>query len=271
MSKKVKIGIIGLGQRGDVLLEGAIIPMTEDKYDIVAVCDLYEDRIEAQQNKIEEKTKKRPLGFTNYKDVLAIDEIEAVIISPAWEAHVDIAVEAMEAGKYVGLEVGGAYTIKDCWRLVETYEKTGVQCMMLENCCYGKRELMALNMVRKGLFGEVTHCAGGYFHDLREEVANGKENRHYRLRNYIHRNCENYPTHEIGPIAKILNINNGNRFLSLTSTASCAKGLHQYVIDNKGADHPLASVEFATILLLLFMVWFGGCEDCGILAPMPES
>jgi hypothetical protein len=115
----------------------------------------------------------------------------------------------------------------------------------MENCCYGKRELMVMNMVRKGLLGDVVHCSGGYLHDLREEVAKGNENRHYRLRNYLNRNCENYPTHELGPIAKILDINNGNRMVSLTSTASCAKGLHEYVIANNGENDVLADKQFA--------------------------
>ena len=102
-----------------------------------------------------------------------------------------------------------------------------------------------MNMVRQGLFGDVVHCEGGYHHDLRHEIAYGEENRHYRLRNYTNRNCENYPTHELGPIAKILDINNGNRMVSLTATASCAKGLHEYIVKEKGADDPLASVAFA--------------------------
>ena len=88
-------------------------------------------------------------------------------------------------------------------------------------------ELMVLNMVRRGLFGEVVHCQGGYRHDLREEVSTGREMRHYRFRNYLYRNCENYPTHELGPIANVLDINRGNRMLTLVSVASKAAGLHE--------------------------------------------
>jgi hypothetical protein len=135
----------------------------------------------------------------------------------------------MKAGKYVGVEVGGAYSVDDCWRLVRTYEETGVPCMLMENCCYGRQELLVLNMVKQGLFGDIVHCQGGYRHDLREEITNGRENRHYRLRNYMNRNCENYPTHELGPIAKILGINRGNRMVSLVSMSSQAKGLHEYI------------------------------------------
>ena len=103
---------------------------------------------------------------------------------------------------------------------------------MLENCCYGRKELMCLNMAQKGFFGEIVHMDGAYCHDLRGEIADGNIIRHYRLRNYINRNCENYPTHEIGPIARILGINNGNRFLSLSSFSSKAAGLEQFIKDN---------------------------------------
>ncbi|MBE6727238.1 MAG: Gfo/Idh/MocA family oxidoreductase [Ruminococcaceae bacterium] len=245
--KKLKYGMIGFGCRGLGLLKAVLLPMQteESLIETVAVCDLYEDRANDAAKALVDAGCERPFVTTDYKQVLDIKEIDAVIISAAWEAHIDIAVAAMKAGKYVGLEVGGAYSIEDCWRLVNTSEETGVHCMLLENCCYGKRELMALNMYRQGALGDVVHCEGGYHHDLRYEISNGKENRHYRLRNYMNRNCENYPTHEFGPIAKILDINNGNRILSLSSTASCSKGLHEYITQNREESDPLYNAQFA--------------------------
>ena len=245
MSKIVKLGVIGLGQRGLMLLRDVIFPLQGEVFDLKAVCDLYSDRVAAAGKDAAELAGITPLGTTAYRDVLALGDVDAVIVASSWESHVPIALDAMKAGKYVGLEVGGAYTVEDCLALVRTHEETGTHLMFLENCCYGKRELMALNMFREGVFGEVVHCAGGYMHDLRGEIAGGKENRHYRLRNYLNRNCENYPTHELGPIAKLLDINNGNRMLSLTSTASAARGLHEFVVDRRAPDDALADARFA--------------------------
>lgn len=242
--KKLRLGLIGFGARGSLLLENTLLPMCEKNIEIKGVCDAYQDRAEQAADKVEKKTGVRPEAETDYKKILALD-IDAVIIMSAWESHIPIATAAMKAGKYVGLEVGGAYSVEDCWKLVHTSEETGVPCMLLENCCYGKRELMILNMVKKGIFGEIVHCSGGYHHDLRQEIADGEENRHYRLRNYLARNCENYPTHELGPIAKILGINNGNRMISLTSTSSSAKGLHEYINRVKGSDNKYANAVFA--------------------------
>ena len=167
-----------------------------------------------------------------------------MILCSSWESHIRMATEAMEAGKPVGCEVGGAYSIRECWKLVETYEKTGTPIMLMENCCYGRDENDGIPHGRAGVFGRIVHCAGGYMHDLRQEVAYGKEERHYRLRNYIHRNTENYPTHELGPIAQILGINRGNRMVSLTSMSSRASGLAEYIKREKPDDQELLTTEF---------------------------
>ncbi len=239
--KNLKIGHIGLGSRGSGLLKTMLlVPDIE----ITAVCDVYQDRAEQGAAKILELTGKKPKICLDYHEILQDPEIEAVVIASAWESHVEIAVTALEAHKYVGMEVGGAYSVEDCWKLVRASERTGTPCMLLENCCYGKYELMVLNMVKSGVLGEIVHCAGGYHHDLRDEITFGRENRHYRLRNYLNRNCENYPTHELGPIAKVLDINRGNRMVSLVSMSSKAAGLHDYIKQNDKADKALLKQEF---------------------------
>lgn len=222
----LKIGYIGMGNRGTSMLKN-ILDCFSDKVEITAVCDLFEDRVQRGIDLVKEKTGKTPVGTTNSDDVMKMD-IDAVMVMAAWEAHIPLAVAAMKAGKRVAMEVAGAYSLDDCFRLVRTSEETGIGCMLLENCCYGKTELAVLNMVREGLFGEVVHCSGGYFHDLRTEVAIGPITKHYRNRNYYSRNCENYPTHELGPIAKVLDINRGNRMVSLVSVSSKARGLKEY-------------------------------------------
>ena len=205
------------------MMEELFMPMKDEGVEIVAVCDLLRDRAEKAADTVEKSGAKRPFTTTDYNELLALEGLDGVYVAVSWEAHIEVAIAAMKAGVYVGLEAGGAYSLDDCYKLVHTYEETGTELMLMENCCYGKRELMALNMTRQGVFGEIMHCNGAYSHDLRKEVTTGLEVGHYRLRNYIHRNSDNYPTHEIGPIAKLLDINNGNRFLSLSSFSSRAK------------------------------------------------
>lgn len=241
MNKKVNVAVIGVSGRGQGLM-GCIYDMEDVK--ITVVCDLYEDRMEEAANRVLETCGYKPASCGDYREVVKRSDVDCVITPSSWSSHREIALAAMKAGKPVGIEVGGAYTLHECWELVRVSEETGVSCMMLENCCYGKEEMTILNMVKQGVFGELVHCQGGYHHDLRSEVAMGLENRHYRFRNYLHRNGEIYPTHEAGPIAKYLDINRGNRFVTLTSMASKASGLHQWIVDNKGADHDHAKLDF---------------------------
>ena len=240
--EKFRVGQIGLGGRGMGHLSG--IFCERDDVVVTYVCDVYEDRCAAAVKMVEERRGNTPKSTTNYKEVCESPDVDVVIVTSAWENHVPACVYAMECGKQVATEVGGAYSIDDCWKLVNTYEKTGIHCMMLENCCYDRNEMMVMKMVRVGLFGKIVHCEGGYQHDLRGEVSHGAENRHYRLRNYQNRCCENYPTHELGPIAKILDINRGNRMLKLVSMASGAWGLNAFAEAHDDVDPALRSYPF---------------------------
>ena len=224
---KIRLGFLGLGQRGDVLLTNVLNNFPD--VEVAALCDEYEDRAVSNAQRVQEKRGMQPAVYTNHSRLLSDPQVNTVIISASWEAHVPLAIEAMQNGKVCGLEVGGGYSVEDCWSLVHTWEKTKTPFMILENCCFGKEELVATRMVRQGKLGEVVFAHGAYGHDLRSEICGGVKNRHYRLRNYLIRNCDNYPTHNLGPIAKLLNINRGNRMLKLTSMASKARGLHAYV------------------------------------------
>jgi predicted dehydrogenase len=225
------------------LMDACILPRSDVK--VVAVCDIYEDRRFDAAARVEKTGQPKPFITGDYRKVLEVKGLDAVLVSTGWAPHIEIACAAMKAGVYTAVEVGGAYSLDDCWRLIHTHEETGTHCMLMENCCFGRYELMVLNMVRQGLFGEIVHCQGGYRHDLRGEVSGGWENRHYRKDNYLLRNCENYPTHELGPIAEVLDINRGNRLLTLNSVTSKAAGLHEYILKHKGADDPDAKLNFA--------------------------
>ena len=242
MKNSVNVGVIGLGGRGSGMI--GVMAMMED-INILAVCDKYQDRVDNAVKKLVEKGRPAPMGTTDYNEVLNMPGIDSVYIATDWECHIKIAIESMKKGIPAAMEVGGAYTLDECWELVKTYEETGVWTMMMENCCYGEREMMALNMARDGVFGDLVFCSGQYAHDLREEVAYGEKNRHYRLRNYLHRNCENYPTHELGPIAMILGINRGNRMLSVSSVCSKSVGMKDYVRQHKDLRPTLGNAEFA--------------------------
>ena len=240
--KRVRVGFIGLGGRGRGLAE--LVASMEDVV-VPALCDVHQDRVEQTVHQIEKSSGHRPEGYTDYRQMLERGNLDGVVIATSWTTHVEIALAAMRAGIYAGSEVGGASSLQECWELVRVSEQTGIPFMLLENCCYGREEMAVLNMVKQGIFGELIHCQCGYQHDLRSEITRGNENRHYRLDNFVHRNGDLYPTHGVGPIAKMLNINKGNRFISLVAMSSKSRGLHDYAVKHLGPQHTEYATEFA--------------------------
>ena len=222
MAKVVKLGIIGLGARAETLL-ATLNELRRADIEVTAICDVRQERIDRILSILESRNAPKPETYLDYRPLIASKNVDAVLVPTSWNSHLKIAEEAMAHGKYAGIEVGGAASVDELWHLVHAAESTGVSCMMLENCCYGRNELMALNFVRKGMFGELIHCSCGYEHDL-SEMARLDGNRAEREVHNFRRCGDLYPTHGIGPIAKILRINRGNRFVSLTSTASKARG-----------------------------------------------
>lgn len=257
--EKIKVALMGAGGRGRLGLLRTVLTCPEAE--VVAVCDLYQDRIELAQKMVEEKHGNTPVGYTDYHELLKDDNVEAVIIASSWDEHIRMAVAAMKAGKFTAVEVGGAYDIEDCWELVRTYEETKTPIMLLENCCYGEFELLCNSLARSGRFGKVLYCHGAYAHELRGEIMGGNVNRHYRLRNYMLRNCENYPTHELGPIAKLLDINRGNKMISLTSVATKGGvGLEEYLTDERNPDPSLVGKKFAQGDIVITTITCAGGE-----------
>ena len=240
---EISVGVIGLGQRGLALLESM---MACPECQIVAVSDLYEDRRQKGVDAVMKHRNKAPKIYADWKELIYDPQVQAVVISCDWEMHIPMAIEAMHAHKIVASEVAGAYSVEDCWKLVDAYEETKTPIMLLENCCFDEFELLTTSLVRHGLLGDILYAHGCYGHDLRGEITGGNVNRHYRLRNYEHRNAENYPTHELGPIAKILNINRGNRFLRLASNGTRpGVGLEAYTKDKRCIDPTLTHQSFA--------------------------
>lgn len=240
--KKYNVGVIGLGQRGSMLLSSM---MACEECNIVALSDLYEDRMEKGVEIVEKEQGSAPKTYKDWKALVDDKDVEVVMIICDWEMHIPMSIYAMEAHKIVGSEVAGAYSLKDCYDLVDAYERTKTPIMMLENCCFDEFELLSTAVYRSGILGEILYAHGSYSHDLRSEILGGNVNRHYRLRNYLARNGENYPTHELGPIAKALDINRGNRLLTLSSVGTRpGVALDAFESDSRCPDKSLLGKHF---------------------------
>ncbi|MEG1752478.1 MAG: Gfo/Idh/MocA family oxidoreductase [Christensenella sp.] len=255
--KKVNIGLIGLGERGCVLAE---ILLSMPNVVLSAVSDIYPERMRFICGMAEEKGHNPPLGYADYKQLLKDETIQAVIIATPVLQHVSMAICAMNAGKYAAIEACGAVTVQECWQLVHAAEKNDVDCMLLENCCYGRKELALLNMVKEKIFGEPVYFEGAYQHDLREEIVKGyMKNKQTRICNYIERNADIYPSHGLAPITKYLSMNYGNRMISLTSSSTKAVGLKNWISQNLETENYLSDVTFKLGDIVTTMIkWANG-------------
>lgn len=216
----VRIGFIGLGQRGP----GAVNRMSHIQgVEIKALCDIRPERVEKIKETLE-GTDHRPDIYTGstfaWKQVCERDDIDLIYICTPWDWHVPMAVYAMENDKHAVSEVPIATTLEECWQLVETSERTRKHCMMLENCCYDFFELMTLNMARQGYFGEIIHGEGAYLHNLLD-LNFSKEGYYnmWRLKENF-RDGNLYPTHGLGPVCQVMNINRGDQMDYLVSLSS---------------------------------------------------
>jgi len=241
---KVRIGYVGAGLQGSGHIANLLkIPGCE----IVAVCDIVPAKVERVQKEVEAAGFKQPKGFskgpTDYER-LCQEDLDLVYTATPWEFHVPVMLAAMKNGKHAATEVPMGYHTEDIWSLVETSEKLQKHCVMMENCCYGRTEMTILHMVRKGVFGELLHCEGGYLHDLRAIKFENANEGLWRRAHARQRNCNLYPTHGLGPVAQCMNINRGDRFDYLVSMSSKTRGLELYAKEHFPDSDPRRSEKF---------------------------
>ncbi|MET0755897.1 MAG: Gfo/Idh/MocA family oxidoreductase [Pseudoxanthomonas sp.] len=263
--RRVRLGMIGTGMRGQVLLQELL---RRSDVEVVALCDIEPVMLQRALDMAAKAGKTAPKAYGQdgdahaYRRLLQQHGLDAVIIATPWEWHAPMAIDAMEAKLAVGCEVVAGITLQDHWDVLNTQRRTGTPYMLLENVCYRRDVMAALQMVRAGLFGELIHLQGGYQHDLRavkfnsgkpdepygsgvEFGAKGWSEARWRTEHSVRRNGDLYPSHGIGPCAMYTNINRGNRFTRINCFASKARGLHEYTVAKSGGStHPSTGAKF---------------------------
>ncbi len=244
--ERVRIGFVGVGLQGGGHVRNFL---RIEGVDVVAVCDIDGPRAEEVASWVVDAGRPAPdlytRGETDFRRLCERDDVDLVFNSTPWRWHVPVCVEAMETGKHTAVEVPAAISLEGCWLLVETAERTARHCVMMENCNYGRSEMMVLNMVRQGLLGDLIHAEAAYIHDLRSIKFSDRNEGLWRLQHSVDRNANLYPTHGLGPVANCMDINRGDRFDYLVSLSSPARGLAKYAAERFGDDDPRAQVRYA--------------------------
>ncbi len=229
----VRIGFVGIGGMGSVHVRNLLaIGKAIGGVEVRALCDIRPAHAERAREWVREAGGPEPELYTrgerDFERLCAEEDLDLVFTATPWRWHVPVMLSAMENGKHAATEVPAATTIDDCWRLVETAERTGRHAVMMENCNYGRWEMLVFHLVRLGMFGEVLHAEGGYLHDLRTVKFSDRGEGLWRRAHSRARNANLYPTHGLGPVANCMDIGRGDRFEYLVSMSGPSRGLQEY-------------------------------------------
>src|SRR5688572_1981625 len=236
----VRIAIVGTGLRGRSVLNELL---GAGNVRISALCDIVPEKATRARDMVKRAGHDyEPALYTkgerDFENLCARDDIDIVYTATPWNWHVPVCLSAMKNGKHAATEVPAAYTVKDCWELVDTSEKTRRHCIMMENCNYGYNELLVLQIVRAGLFGELKHGGAAYNHDLRSILFETRDEGLWRRFAHLNRNGNLYPTHGLGPVAWYLGIHKGDRFDYMVSMSTPEFGLTKWREDHVPRDDP---------------------------------
>jgi predicted dehydrogenase len=236
MAGPVRLAVVG-GRRGGAF--NRALEAFRDRVRLVAVCDLSEPMLARWRDQ-------HPgiATFTSYDRLLEDPGVDAVLIATPWHIHAPQAIQALRAGKHVMSEVIAAFTLDECWQLIETVEQTGLTYMMSENYCYTRPNMMVLNMVEQGVFGQTTYAEGGYIHDTRDLMFDAERQLTWRGEGRRRWNGNTYPTHSLGPVAQWLGINRDDRLATTATWVGPSLAARAYAADHLGADHPAAQPGF---------------------------
>jgi len=235
----VRIGFVGIGGQGSTHVENLL---TLEGVELRALCDIVPEKVTVWQQKIRALGRPEPVGYTrgprDFERMCAEQELDLVFTATPWEWHVPVLLAAMRNGKHAASEVPIAYTVEDCWALVEAAERYRKHCVMMENCCYDRLELLGFHLARKGLLGELLHGECGYNHDLRGIKFSTEGEGLWRRAHATRRNGNLYPTHGLGPIAQAMSINRGNQFDYLVSLSTPSRGLQLWQQEHLDRNDP---------------------------------
>lgn len=245
---KVRIGFIGLGNRGLLTLQRYLL---FDSVEVIGLCEIREGNLQKGQESLRQAGRPEAIGYAKEEDWRTLcerNDIDLIFVCTDWATHATMAAYAMNCGKHVAIEVPAAMSVEECWLLVDTAERTRRHCIMLENCCYDPFALMTLNMAEKGVLGEIMHVEGAYIHDLRHlyfaDESEGGYHNHWGKRHSIQHTGNPYPTHGLGPVCQILKIHRSDRMTHLVSMSTAQLGLTAYAERRYGRGTPEASQRY---------------------------
>ena len=157
--KKIKFAVVGCGSFSKIHIGGL---KNQKKAEIVALCDKDESRM---KERAEEFELEGVAMYTDYDEMLKCADIDAVIVSTNDQAHRELTVKGLYAGKHVLCEKPMALTIEDCEAMVKAEDETGKKLMIGQICRMTPGFIEAKRLLDEGIIGELFYAESTYAHD----------------------------------------------------------------------------------------------------------
>jgi len=164
----LKIGVIGCGS---IAQHRHLLEYSWNKaVEIVAVCDINEERA------LEIGKEYSAKAYTDYKELLADKDIDAVSVCTPNYLHAPISIDALNAGKHVLCEKPMATSSEEAEQMIEAAEKNGKKLMIGHNQRFVKSHQKARELIQSGEVGKIYSFRSAFGHGGPEQWSvDGKE------------------------------------------------------------------------------------------------
>jgi len=144
---KTRVGLIGTGFIGDI--HAATFRMVPEA-EVVAVASPTPGKAKAFAGE-----RGIPKAFQDYRDLLALKEVDVVTLGIPNYLHAQVAIDAAKAGKHVICEKPLCRTLEEADRMIEACHKAGVLLMYAEELCFAPKYVRAKQLAEEGALGRV--------------------------------------------------------------------------------------------------------------------
>jgi len=160
-TKKIRLAALGTGPRWRDL---SAIYLRHPAIEIVALCDICHTDISLAAKKLKDEFGYEPRIYASYEEMCQNTVYDAIFIACDPDIQVEYAVREMERGIHVMTEVPAAYTIDQCYALVNAVKRTGAKYQLAEQTRYWNFISQWRKMAQSGEFGKVFYAEGEYMH-----------------------------------------------------------------------------------------------------------
>ncbi len=159
MEKTLRYALVGCGSFGNVHLGTMLkIPGTQ----VVALCDLHPESCALLKERygLEDAA-----CYTDYRELLAKEEVDVVSVVTSDKAHKEVTVAALKAGCHVICEKPMSLFTEECVEMVQAAREAGKLLMVGQVCRCAPGFIKARELVEEGAIGELYYVESEYAHD----------------------------------------------------------------------------------------------------------